>query len=64
MGEQLDLDSLVYADVLGQKRAELLDAFDSGLREAPAGPAAAVSPVSSMGDWGWRSCRRRRGGGS
>ena len=42
MGEQLDLDSLVYADVLGQKRAELLDAFDPRLRAEPAASAASV----------------------
>ncbi len=42
MGEQLDLDSLVYADVLGQKRAELLDAFNPRLRAEPAAPAASV----------------------
>jgi len=42
MGEQLDLDSLVYAGVLGQKRAALIDAFDPGLRDAPAAPASAV----------------------
>lgn len=41
-GAPVDLDSLVYADVLGKKRAALLDAFDPGLREAPATPAASV----------------------
>jgi cytoplasmic iron level regulating protein YaaA (DUF328/UPF0246 family) len=41
-GEPVDLDSLVYADDLGQKRAQLLDAFDPGLREAPAARASEV----------------------
>lgn len=41
-GAPLDLDSLVYADELGEKRAELLAAFDPGLREAPAAPAYEV----------------------
>lgn len=41
-GGPVDLDSLVYADALGEKRAELLEAFDPGLREAPAAPAHEV----------------------
>lgn len=41
-GEAVDLDSLGYADELGQKRARLLDAFDSGLWEEPAAPASEV----------------------
>jgi cytoplasmic iron level regulating protein YaaA (DUF328/UPF0246 family) len=41
-GEPVDLGSLVYADVLGGRRAELLDAFDPGLREAPAARASEV----------------------
>jgi len=41
-GEPVDLGSLVYADELGEKRAALLDAFDSKLRDAPAAPAASV----------------------
>ncbi len=41
-GEPVDLDSLAYAGELGEKRAELLDAFDSSLRDAPAAPAASV----------------------
>lgn len=38
----VDLDSLVYAAELGEKRAQLLEAFDPSLREAPAAPAAEV----------------------
>lgn len=41
-GEPLDLGSLVYADELGEKRAELLDAFDPARRDAPAAPALSV----------------------
>jgi cytoplasmic iron level regulating protein YaaA (DUF328/UPF0246 family) len=41
-GAPVDLDSLVYADKLGERRARLLDAFDRGLREAPAAPAREV----------------------
>lgn len=41
-GEPVDLGSLVYADELGERRAELLDAFDPGLRAEPAAPAREV----------------------
>lgn len=41
-GGPVDLHSLVYAGELGEKRAELLEAFDPGLREAPAAPALEV----------------------
>jgi cytoplasmic iron level regulating protein YaaA (DUF328/UPF0246 family) len=41
-GDPVDLDSLVYADELGERRAELLEAFDPSLREAPAAPAYEV----------------------
>lgn len=41
-GEPVDLDSLVYANELGERRARLLDAFDPGLRDQPAAPAASV----------------------
>lgn len=41
-GEPVDLGSLAFAAELGEKRAELLDAFDPGLRRAPAAPAAEV----------------------
>jgi len=41
-GAPVDLDSLVYAAELGEKRAQLLEAFDPALREAPAAPAAEV----------------------
>ena len=37
-----DLDSLVFAQTLGERREELLDALDPELLEAPAGPAAEV----------------------
>jgi uncharacterized protein len=40
--EQVGLDSLVYAEELGERRARLLDGFDSGLRDEPAAPAASV----------------------
>ncbi|HEX5983986.1 MAG TPA: peroxide stress protein YaaA [Solirubrobacterales bacterium] len=41
-GEPVGLDSLAFAAELGGKRAQLLDAFDPALREAPAAPAAEV----------------------
>jgi uncharacterized protein len=41
-GAPVDLDSLVFAEQLGERRAELLDAFDPALRQAPAAPAAEV----------------------
>lgn len=41
-GEPVDLGSLAFAAALGEKREELLDAFDPGLRRAPAAPAAEV----------------------
>lgn len=41
-GEPVDLDALVFAAELGEKRAELLEAFDPSLREAPAAPAHEV----------------------
>ena len=41
-GEPVDLDSLVFAEELSEKRAELLDAFDPSLRDEPAAPAAEV----------------------
>lgn len=41
-GEPVDLDALAFAAELGEKRAELLEAFDPGLREAPAAPAHEV----------------------
>jgi cytoplasmic iron level regulating protein YaaA (DUF328/UPF0246 family) len=41
-GAPVDLDSLVYATELGEKRAELIEAFDPALREAPAAPAGEV----------------------
>ena len=41
-GGPVDLDSLVYANELGERRARLLDAFDLGLRGEPAAPAASV----------------------
>lgn len=41
-GGPVDLDSLAYADEMGEKRALLLEAFDPGLREAPAAPAREV----------------------
>jgi uncharacterized protein len=41
-GDPLDLGSLAFAQQLGERREELLDAFDPALREAPAAPAAEV----------------------
>ncbi|MDQ2630360.1 MAG: peroxide stress protein YaaA [Actinomycetota bacterium] len=41
-GKPVDLDSLAFAEQLGERREELLDAFDPALREAPAAPAAEV----------------------
>lgn len=41
-GAPVDLDSLAYAAELGEKRAQLLEAFDPSLGEAPAAPAAEV----------------------
>ena len=41
-GEPVDLGSLAFAEELGTRRAELIDALDPGLREAPAAPAAEV----------------------
>jgi cytoplasmic iron level regulating protein YaaA (DUF328/UPF0246 family) len=41
-GDPVDLDALVFAGELGDKRGELIDAFDPSLREAPAAPAAEV----------------------
>ncbi len=41
-GEPVDLDSLVFAAELGERREEVLDALDPKLREAPAAPAAEV----------------------
>jgi cytoplasmic iron level regulating protein YaaA (DUF328/UPF0246 family) len=41
-GEPVDLGSLAFAAELGERREQVLDAFDPGLRDAPAAPAAAV----------------------
>lgn len=41
-GAAIDLETLAYAAELGEKRAELLDAFDPSLRDASAGPAHEV----------------------
>lgn len=41
-GPPVDLDSLAYAEELGERRGRLVDAFDRSLREAPAAPAATV----------------------
>ena len=41
-GEPVDLDSLAFAEELGERREGLLDALDPKLREAPAAPAAEV----------------------
>ncbi|MGN6216357.1 MAG: YaaA family protein [Solirubrobacterales bacterium] len=41
-GDPVDLGSLAFAEELGEKRKELLEALDPGLRTAPAAPAAEV----------------------
>jgi len=41
-GEPVVLGSLAFAEELGAKREELIDAFDPVLRKAPAAPAAEV----------------------
>jgi cytoplasmic iron level regulating protein YaaA (DUF328/UPF0246 family) len=41
-GDPVDLGALAFAEELGERREQLLDAFDPGLREAPAAPAAEV----------------------
>jgi uncharacterized protein len=40
--EPIDLGSLVFAKEPGERREQVLDAFDPSLREAPAAPAAEV----------------------
>jgi cytoplasmic iron level regulating protein YaaA (DUF328/UPF0246 family) len=42
VGEPVDLDSLVYAAELGERRRELVEALDAELLKAPAAPAAEV----------------------
>ncbi len=41
-GEPVDLGSLAFAEELGTKREQLIEAFDPGLLKAPAAPAAEV----------------------
>jgi cytoplasmic iron level regulating protein YaaA (DUF328/UPF0246 family) len=41
-GEPVELGSLAFAGELGERREQVLDALDPGLRGAPAGPAAEV----------------------
>ncbi len=41
-GAPVDLESLAFAEQLGERREELLEAFDPALREAPAASAAEV----------------------
>ena len=41
-GDPVDLDSLVFAAELGERRDELIDTLDPDLRAAPAAPAAEV----------------------
>lgn len=41
-GAPVDLGSLAFAEQLGERREQLLEAFDPGLLEAPAAPAAEV----------------------
>jgi uncharacterized protein len=41
-GETVDLGSLAFAEELGGRREAMIEAFDPGLREAPAAPAGEV----------------------
>jgi uncharacterized protein len=41
-GEPVDLDSLAFAEELGEQREKLIQAFDPALLKAPAAPAAEV----------------------
>ncbi len=41
-GAPVDISELAFAGDLGEKREALIDAFDPGLRKAPAAPAAEV----------------------
>lgn len=41
-GEPVDLGALAFADALGERRAQLIEAVDPGLLKAPAAPAAEV----------------------
>jgi cytoplasmic iron level regulating protein YaaA (DUF328/UPF0246 family) len=41
-GEPVDLGALAFAEKLGERRAELIEAHDPALLEAPAAPAAEV----------------------
>jgi len=41
-GDPVDLDSLAFAEDLGERRTQVLDAFDPTLQEAPAAAAADV----------------------
>jgi cytoplasmic iron level regulating protein YaaA (DUF328/UPF0246 family) len=41
-GEPVDLESLIFAEELGEKRRALVEAFDSSLLESPGAPAAEV----------------------
>jgi cytoplasmic iron level regulating protein YaaA (DUF328/UPF0246 family) len=41
-GDPVDLSSLAFAEGLGGKREELIDAFDPALLKAPAAPAAEI----------------------
>ncbi|MFL5834904.1 MAG: YaaA family protein [Solirubrobacterales bacterium] len=41
-GDPVDLGSIAFAAQLNERRGQVLDAFDPGLREAPAAPAAEV----------------------
>ncbi|TMK55886.1 MAG: peroxide stress protein YaaA [Actinobacteria bacterium] len=41
-GDPVDLGALAFADELSGRREQVLDAFDPGLRKAPAVPAAGV----------------------
>lgn len=41
-GKSADLGALAFAEQLGERREQLLDAFDPGLRRATAAPAAEV----------------------
>ena len=62
-GAPVDLGALAFGEQLGGHREELLEAFDPGLREAPAAPAAEVYTGVLFQRLRLPELPRRRGGG-